>query len=129
MSKTNSYVLKNGNTVNTVANGVLSFLQAELNMKAQIHQMGNGEIAVQGMANGGTWKHFIGMDKAITVKLSEKNDVLEVEIGEGKWIDKGLAMFISIFAFWPLAITSSVGFYQQAKIPEKIFKYILEKLV
>ena len=129
MSKTNSYILKNGNSLNTIANGVSAFLQTSQNMETQILSSNNGDMIVQGRVVGNKWKRFIGMDKAISVKMSEMNGILQVEIGEGKWLDKSLIMTISMFVLWPLAITSGFGFYQQAKIPEKIFDYISNNLV
>ena len=129
MSKTNSYIIKNGNSLNTIANGVSAFLQTSQNMETQVLSSNNGDMIVQGRVVGNNWKRFIGMDKAISVKMSEANGILQVEIGEGKWLDKGLIMTISMFVLWPLAITSGFGFYQQAKIPEKIFDYISNNLL
>lgn len=128
MSKINSYPLTNGNTVRSVGNSVSSYLQSSQNMETQLLTSDDGTVIVQGRARGGNWKRFVGMDRAITVKLSETNNVLKAEIGAGKWLDKGVVMTVSMFVLWPLALTSGLGIYQQTKLPEKIFDYIAKTL-
>ena len=124
MSTTNSFILKNGYTAESVASGVSSFLRTNHNMETQVFPVSSDELMVQGRVNGGGWKRFVGMDKAISVKLTASGSILTVEIGEGKWLDKGLIMALSMIVLWPLAVTSGVGFYQQAQIPGKILGYI-----
>ena len=93
-------------------------------MQTQIFETGEHGAVVQGRVKGGKAKQWIGMDKAITVKLSDQNALLTIEIGESKWVDKGVAMTVSMFVLWPLAITSAIGMAKQAKLPEKIFRCI-----
>lgn len=84
----------------------------------------DGVTVVQGRISGGKWKQWVGMDKAISIKLSARDGILTAEVGEAKWIDKGAIMAVSMFVLWPLAVTSGIGMYKQAKLPEKIFNCI-----
>lgn len=61
------------------------------------------------------------MDKAITIRfIKESSDMLRMEIGEAKWVDKGGIMLLSMFVLWPLTITSGIGMYKQGTLPGKI---------
>lgn len=127
-NKINSYPLPAGKTPQLVGYEVQNFLVNCENMEAQVLESADGATIIQGRATGGKWKQWIGMDKAISVKLFAKDGILTVEIGEAKWIDKGAVMTVSMFVLWPLAITSGIGMYKQAKLPEKIFTCIRDYL-
>ena len=78
----------------------------------------------------GDWREFVGMSTALNIIFSQAGNKLNVEIGEGKWIDKAIAGGIGWFVFlWPLAITSAIGAWQQLKMPERIFRHIAEFLI
>lgn len=92
----------------------------------------NGSVCtLQARVRGGGFKQFLGLDKAITVRfhiLPNKSSI-NVEIGEAKWGDKGIAMTVGMFVIaWPLAVTSAIGIYQQKQLPQKIVKMIQEYL-
>lgn len=123
-SKINSYPLPADKTPQLVGYEVRNYLVNSENMETQVLESPEGATIVQGRANGGKWKQWIGMDKAISVKLSANGGILTVEIGESKWVDKGAVMAASMFVLWPLAVTSGIGMYKQAKLPEKIFTCI-----
>ena len=121
-NKVNSYPMKSGKTVEGAAYAIKEFMRASEKMDTQVLRMDNGAYVVQGRAVGGKWKQFVGMDKAISVQLnSNGGNILMVEIGNSKWIDKGLAMTVSMVVLWPLAVTSGIGMISQGKLPEKIF--------
>lgn len=71
---------------------------------------------IQARVKGGQYKKFLGLDRAATLRLTEVPGVVNVEIGEAKWIDKSVVMTISMFVLWPLTVTSGVGFYKQKKL-------------
>lgn len=124
-NKMNSYPMKDGKTAEGAAYAVKEFLRTNEKMDTQVLRMDNGAYVVQGRVTGGRWKQFIGMDKAISVTLnSSSGNILVVEVGDSKWIDKGLAMTVSMVVLWPLAVSSGIGMISQGKLPEKIFKSI-----
>lgn len=78
----------------------------------------------------GSWRDFVGMATSLNVVFHpEQDDVLTVEIGAGKWVDKAAAGTVSLFILWPLAITAGIGAWEQMQMPEKIFDYIGSRLV
>lgn len=87
----------------------------------------DGGILIQ-IEKTAKWKKFIGMNTALNIVFREVNGQINVEIGAGKWADKAAVGAISIVILWPLALTASMGAWQQAKMPERIFSYIAEYL-
>jgi len=78
----------------------------------------------------GSWRDFVGMATSLNVVFHpEQDDVLTVEIGAGKWVDKAAVGTVSLFILWPLAITAGIGAWEQMQMPEKIFDYIGSRLV
>ena len=67
-------------------------------------------------------KQLVGLDKALTVRVNWDENGIQMETGEGKWVDKGVTMAVSMFVLWPLAITSGAGIYQQMKLNDNIWK-------
>ena len=76
----------------------------------------------------GNWRDFVGMATSLNIVFHQSDDTLTVEIGAGKWIDKAAAGTISMFVLWPLAVTAGIGAWEQAKMPEKVFTYIGNRL-
>ncbi len=112
---------------------VESYLSEGENMETQVFMPDpNGSVCtLQGRVRGGGFKQLFGLDKAITVRFNVLKDQssVNVEIGEAKWGDKGVAMTVGMFIFaWPLTITSAIGMYQQKQLPQKIIKVIQEYL-
>lgn len=71
-----------------------------------------------------TWKKFAGMDTSVQVRIIPTADMINVEVGTGKWIEKaGLATAGMIF-FAPLAVTTAIGAWWQKKLPGEIFEQI-----
>lgn len=127
--KANSFPLVPGKSLNGAVQAVKSFLASEQKMEVQVLKMEDGATLIQARSVGGKWKQIVGMDKVISVKFSNKGqNILFVEIGGGKWIDKGLVAGISLIVLWPLTVTSGIGMYNQAKLPEKILSCIRDYL-
>jgi hypothetical protein len=77
----------------------------------------------------GRWRDFVGMSTALNVLFHQSDDILAVEIGAGKWIDKAAVGTVSMFILWPLVITAAKGAWDQWKMPDKIFEHISTRLV
>jgi len=106
-----------------LAQAVSAHLIGNEKMEAQVLTSGDNYV-VQGRITSGLRK-LVGMDKAITVKLSPAGEnTVAVEIGEGRWLDKAGVAVVSWFVLWPLAVTALVGTVQQAKVPAGIMKAV-----
>ena len=115
------YRLTNQTTLSDIANVVDRHLTINEAMETQVMPLEDGKYVIQGRVRSGKFKQFIGMDRAVTVKLTPvETENFYVEIGEGKWVDKALTATVSMFVLWPLLVTSSVGAYKQKKLPKNI---------
>lgn len=105
--------------------GLLVALESVLRIKENMDTQRliyDDEHIIQARVKKGNSKKFLGLDKAIMIKVKTKENNIVVELGEAKWIDKGIALTVSMITLWPLAITSSIGIYKQKKLPETIKK-------
>lgn len=104
--------------------GLLVALESVLRIKENMDTQRliyEDEHIIQARVKKGNSKKFLGLDKAIMIKVKTKENNIVVELGEAKWIDKGIAFAASMLS-WPLAITSTIGIYKQKKLPETIKK-------
>lgn len=76
----------------------------------------------------GAWRDFVGMSTSLNIVFEQSEDVLKVEIGAGKWVDKAVAGTVSMFVLWPLAVTAGFGAWEQMKMPDKIFSFVGHRL-
>ncbi len=119
----------NGRKVEEIAAAVRNYLEASENMETQCFFTNDGTAILQARARGGSVKQFVGLDRAITVRLTPVSEThFNVDIGEGKWTDKGIVMAVSWFVLWPLAVTSTVGMMRQHQLPKKINSVIQQSL-
>ncbi len=118
-----TYQISGGRSLYGLVSAVENHLSDEEGMETQRLTDEKGATVLQARAKGGKWKQFIGLDKALAVRFSKvgSNEV-RMEVGESKWVDKGVVMTVSMFVLWPLAVTSGVGMYKQAKLPEHVDK-------
>ena len=125
------YTLREGKSVQGMATAVNSFLSYAENMETQVLTLEGGDVMIQARARGGAWKQWIGMDKAITVKISKlAENQAAVDIGSAKWADKAGVMALSMVVTWPLTmITSGIGIYKQGKLPGDISNAIMRYLM
>ncbi len=113
----------NGHTLQDVAKCTCSFLEFDENMETQCLTSLDNQVFIQGRAKYSNIKKLVGMDKAISIKLNPiGDDYFSIEIGEGKWADKGVALAAAWFVFWPFAVTSGIGIYKQKTLPAKILR-------
>ena len=113
------YNLNYGKSVNGAVDAIKAFFHSE-NMETQFFLQNDTHI-LQARARSGGLKQFVGMDKAIEVRITpiNNNTMVTVEIGGAKWADKAAVMAVSMFVLWPLAITSGVGMYGQSQVIKK----------
>jgi cell division ATPase FtsA len=121
----NVYPLPAGKSISGLAMVLSNMLQITEKMEAQTINLVGGGVMIQARDKAGKWKQFIGMDKAITVKLEHiDDDHISVNIGEAKWTDKVGVMALSMFILWPLTVTSGIGMFMQGKLPGEIKKTV-----
>ena len=119
------YTLPENKNIQELSHVVEGYLTNSESMNCQVLRSESGEYIVQGRAQNGKFTQWVGLDKAITVRLipGQNNSVI-VEIGKGEWLKKSLTMATSMFVLWPLAVTSGVGMFKQGKLPQKIDRAI-----
>ena len=119
----------NGRNAQDIAMVVRNYLEMNEGMESQSIMTAEGGAVIQARARGGALKQFVGLDRAITVKITPISEThISVDIGEGKWVDKGIVMTVSWFVLWPLAVTSTVGMMKQHQLPKKINSVIAQNL-
>lgn len=120
-----TYTLGNGKSVQGMAMAAASFLRNQENMETETIPTENGSTFLQARVRNGNIKQFVGMDRTIFVRFNPVGErQVQVEITKGKWIDKSVAMAVSLVVLWPLAVTSGIGMYKQGKLPGKILEKI-----
>jgi len=102
------------------------WLSAE-GFKYQRLQMEDGGIVLQIEKVGG-WRKALGMSTVIHIVFHQVENMVNVEIGNGRWFDKAAVGLLSTIVLWPLAITAGLGAWQQMKLPERVYGYIAEYL-
>ena len=119
------YILPENKNIQELAHVVEGYLTNSESMNCQVLRSESGEYIVQGRAQNGKFTQWVGLDKAITVRLipGQNNSVI-VEIGKGEWLKKSLTMATSMVVLWPLAVTSGIGMFKQGKLPQKIDRAI-----
>ena len=104
------YTLPEDKNIQGLAHAVEGFLMNNEDMNCQVLKSEMGEYIIQGRAQNGKMGQWVGLDKAITVRLIPgQNNAVIVEIGNGEWLKKSLTMATSMFVLWPLAVSSGVG--------------------
>ena len=93
--------------------------------KCQRLQMEDGGIVIQIEKAGGLRK-VLGMSTAVHIVFRQVENTVNVEIGNGRWLDKAAAGTLSLIILWPLAITAGIGVWQQMKLPGRVFGYLAE---
>ena len=106
---------------------VRNWLDAEGFDCQKMNTDGDGTL-VQIKRRGG-WREFTGMATSLNIIFRQSSEMLVVEIGAGKWIDKAAVGTVSMFILWPLVLTAGYGAWEQMKMPDKIFAYIGNRFV
>lgn len=122
MADSKIFKLIDGIEVDMIARGIEGFLRDKKNLTTDSLKSPEGWL-IQAKETEG-WKKFAGMDTAIQVQLMPTGELLTVNIGSGKWIDKAGAATVGMVLFAPLAVTAAIGAWGQKKLPEEIFDFI-----
>lgn len=125
-SKSRRYVCTSGDASRLISD-VKGWLDAQ-GFDSQQMNTDNQNLLLQIKKRGG-WRDFVGMATSLNIVFHQSGDMLAVEIGAGKWIDKASVGIVSMLVLWPLALTAGFGVWEQMKMPEKIFDYIGTRLV
>ena len=99
-----------------------SWLSGE-GFKCQKLQTEDGGTLLQIEKVGG-WRKFVGMSTALNLVFRQVENMVNVEIGAGRWVDKATTGAVAYFILWPLALAAGIGAWQQLKMPERVFERI-----
>lgn len=70
------------------------------------------------------WKKFVGLDQAVQVKMTLHGDLITVDVGAGRWVDKLGAATVGYLVFAPLLVTAAIGAVGQEQLPKDIFSFV-----
>ena len=127
MAEIRNYTIPAAFDVSLFCDNIAQYMIETLKLEAQTLSQGNAAI-VQGRESN-TVKRYIGMDKAVTAKITHCGDLLTVEVGQGKWMDKAAGAAVAWFVFWPAIVPAMIGAFQQMQLPSKILAYVNEYVI
>ena len=119
-----TYPLEKDVSTQAVAYALAEYLDLEKNMITQTVRNRNGYlIQCKGDASA-EWTKYLGMDAAVSVRLSQADGILTVSISFEKWMEKlGIAAVGAVF-LQPLLLTTGIGAIRQIMLPQEIFSFI-----
>lgn len=110
-------------TLEDVAYALEEFLRTQKHLETEGVAQSETSYFIQARQTEG-WKKFVGMDQAIQVRLSVYSDMLTVDLGAGRWVDKLGAATVGYIIFAPLMLTAVIGAIGQQKLPQEIFDFV-----
>lgn len=110
-------------TLEDVAHALEDFLRTQKHLETEGVAQSETSYFIQARQTEG-WKKFVGMDQAIQVRLSVYSDMLTVDLGAGRWVDKLGAATVGYIIFAPLMLTAVIGAIGQQKLPQEIFDFV-----
>lgn len=119
-----TYPLEKDISTQAVAYALAEYLDLEKNMITQTVRNRNGYlIQCKGDASA-EWTKYLGMDAAVSIRLTQQDGTLSVAIGFERWMEKlGIAAVGAIF-LQPLLLTTGIGILRQITLPQEIFTFI-----
>lgn len=123
MADAKVFQLKGDLTLLDVARALENFLREQKRLETEGVSQSETSYFIQARQTEG-WKAFVGMDRAIQVRLSVYKDMLTVDLGAGRWVDKLGAATVGYIIFAPLLITAVIGAIGQQKLPQEIFDFV-----
>lgn len=123
MADAKIYQLGNSITLADVAHGLEDYFVRQKNMEAEGIFQGEDAYFIQARQQK-DWMKFAGMDKAVQVRLTVRQDRLTVDVGAGRWVDKLGAAAVGYLFFAPLLITAAIGALGQEQLPRDIFDFV-----
>lgn len=114
--------LTEGKTITGMAAAIKDLLRTQ-DMQVQCFEMKDGNYLIQGKADDWKWMQLMGGDRAITVKATlVGGEIVILEIGEGKWLDKVSGALVGWYLMWPVMLLTAVTTYRQVTLPKIIVK-------
>ena len=123
MADAKVFRLTGGLTLEDVAHALEDYLRRDKRMETEGVSQSESSYFIQARQTE-DWKKFMGLDKAIQVRLSVYNDMLTVDLGAGRWVDKLGAATVGYIVFAPLLLTAAIGALGQEQLPRDIFDFI-----
>lgn len=123
MADAKVFRMTSGLTLEDVAHALEDFLRTQKRLETEGVAQSETSYFIQARQTEG-WKKFVGMDQAIQVRLSVYSDMLTVDLGAGRWVDKLGAATVGYIVFAPLLITAAIGAIGQQKLPQEIFDFV-----
>jgi len=123
MSDTQTFALGTV-TIPQLGQSVETFLRTHGDLEVVTFDATDGYL-IQARENGGEWRKYVGLDKAIQVRLMPNGPgMVSVSVGEGKWIDKiGVGL---VGAIWiaPLMLVAGFGALSQMKLASDVMRHV-----
>ena len=110
-------------TLEDVAHALEDFLRTQKHLETEGVAQSETSYFIQARQTEG-WKKFVGMDQAIQVRLSVYSNMLTVDLGAGRWVDKLGAATLGYIIFSPLLLTAAIGAIGQQRLPQEIFDFV-----
>ena len=110
-------------TLEDVAHALEDFLRTQKHLETEGVAQSETSYFIQARQTDG-WKKFVGMDQAIQVRLSVYSNMLTVDLGAGRWVDKLGAATLGYIIFSPLLLTAAIGAIGQQRLPQEIFDFV-----
>lgn len=123
MTITKTYPITNATpTFAELVDHLHEYLSREPDMETQLVKLENGTCVIQSRATDRIFSMITGMDKAVTIILVDGQGIVDVTMGNAKWLDKGVALTIAWFFCWLAAVTTAIGIYSQRRIFRRLEK-------
>lgn len=110
-------------TLADVAEALEDYFIRHKNMEAEGVFQGEDAYFIQARQRE-DWKRYVGMDKAVQVRLTVHQGNLTVDVGAGRWVDKLGAATVGYLLFAPLLVTAAIGAIGQEQLPRDIFDFV-----
>ena len=123
MADAKVFRMGNNLTLEDVACALEDFLRTQKRLETEGVAQSESSYFIQARQTE-SWKKFVGMDQAIQIRLSVYDDMLTVDLGAGRWVDKLGAATVGYIVFAPLLITAVIGAIGQQKLPQEIFDFV-----
>lgn len=112
-----------GHSAQDMAYALAKYLDTEKHLITQIMRQRDGYLVqCRGDAQA-EWTKYLGLDAAVSVRLTEEGDNLAVTVYADKWVEKAGLAVAGLF-FHPLMATAGVGALRQFTLFDDIFDYV-----
>lgn len=91
--------------------------------EAQSLEGPGGGLVVQARKTEG-WRALVGMDAALSVTMTKRDENLFVQTAAAKWVDKAVVGGLGVLLFWPAIIPAAYGAWKQKQLPDEVLRFI-----